>query len=61
MADKENKKHQTDEEATQANKAIQEEFYDDNQESDETSSPVPYVANNTAPLPPKEDHKDKDE
>lgn len=55
MADEKNKKHQTDDEATQANKAIQKEFYDEEQGSDETSSPVPYVANNTAPLPPEED------
>ncbi|TAA72792.1 hypothetical protein [Planococcus salinarum] len=59
MKEEKNKKHQTEDEATQANLEIQEHFEDDKQQHDETSSPVPFVANNTAPLTPRDKNKKK--
>ncbi len=58
MENDKNKKTRDEEEATQANLDIQEEMEDDNQH-DETSSPVPFVANNTAPLMPKDKNNKK--
>ncbi|WP_179135752.1 hypothetical protein [Planomicrobium okeanokoites] len=54
-----NKKHRSEEEATQANLDIQEELDDNEKGHDETSSPVPFVANNTAPLMPDKKKKEK--
>lgn len=54
---KDNKKKLSEEEATQANLDIQEEFDDNEKRRDETSSPVPFVANNTAPLASDESKK----
>lgn len=56
---KDNKKNRSEDEATQANLDIQEEFDDNEQQQDETSSPVPFVANNTAPLEPNDENKKK--
>lgn len=54
-----NKKHRSEEEATQANLDIQEELDDNEKGHDETSSPVPFVANNSAPLMPDKKKKEK--
>lgn len=54
MADKKNKNLQQDEETVKANEAIQDEFYNDENDQDETSSPIPFAANNTAPLLPED-------
>ncbi|MBT2571319.1 hypothetical protein [Planococcus sp. ISL-110] len=59
MADKKNKKQQSEDEATQANLEIQEQFSDDEKKHDETSSPVPFVTSNTAPLTSKDKNKKK--
>lgn len=56
---KDSKKKPSEDEATQANLYIQEEFDDNDEQRDETSSPVPFVANNTAPLAPDESKKNK--
>lgn len=49
----------SEDEATQANKQIQDEFYSEEETTDQSSSPVPYVANNTAPLNEADDKKKK--
>ncbi|MFD1031331.1 hypothetical protein [Metaplanococcus flavidus] len=59
MEDNKKKHHVQEDEATQANLDIQEEFDDNDKKQDETSSPVPFVANNTAPLTPKDKNKKK--
>lgn len=59
MKEEKDKNRQTEDEATQANLDIQEHFEDDEQKHDETSSPVPFVANNTAPLTPRNKNKKK--
>ncbi|WP_161787032.1 hypothetical protein [Planococcus sp. CAU13] len=58
MADNKDKKLHQDEETVQANEAIEEEFYSDDNKSKQTSSPVPLVANNTAPLTSDDKKKD---
>lgn len=64
-ADKKNSKEpleqqlsHSDEEATQANKEIQEAFYSD-EKTGPSASPIPFVANNTAPLSTADDKKKK--
>lgn len=47
------------EEATQANKEIQEAFYSDEETAGPSASPIPFVANNTAPLSTADDKKKK--
>ncbi|WP_158593263.1 hypothetical protein [Planomicrobium sp. Y74] len=56
---KDDKKNRAEDEATQANLDIQEEFDDNKKRHDETSSPVPFVANNTAPLAPDDENNKK--
>lgn len=48
-----------EDESTEANEAIQEDFYSDDESSKPSSSPVPFVAGNTAPLNPVDNKKDK--
>lgn len=49
----------TDSEAAEANLEIQDEFYSDEETAGPSSSPVPYVSNNTAPLSSVNEKKKK--
>lgn len=59
MSEDKKKHQQPEDEAAQANQEIQEQFNEDDAHSDETSSPVPFVANNTAPIAPVDKNKKK--